>query len=132
MNKYAITDKSERMSYCVNCGEQIITGTGVCPKCQGTNFGDKKDIVCKKTYLKDTPENRAKKMSEYKVIGQEDEWLNGGRFDKYSLEKMLNHYALEGWKVREISASKTYGIFFGTPRDEMIIILERDMPLSPV
>ncbi|PKG32282.1 DUF4177 domain-containing protein, partial [Methanoregula sp.] len=61
------------------------------------------------------------------VIGQEDEWLNGGRFDKTSLEKMLNHYARDGWILKDISASKTVGIFFGTPRDEMIIVLERDL-----
>jgi hypothetical protein len=71
-------------------------------------------------------------MKEYKVIGMEDTWLAGGRFDRSSMEKMLNHYALDGWKVREISASKTLGIITGLSRDEMIVILERDMPLTPV
>ena len=66
-------------------------------------------------------------MKEYKVIGQEDEWLNGGRFDKSSLENMLNNYARDGWIVKEIASSKTFGIFFGTPRDELLIILERDL-----
>ena len=28
------------MSYCQNCGSQVITGTTVCPKCRGTKFGD--------------------------------------------------------------------------------------------
>jgi hypothetical protein len=113
------------MSYCLNCGENVITGTPVCPKCQGVKFGDKKDIPPKK--IKDTSENRAKNLKEYKVVGQEDQWLDGGRFDKNSLERMLNHYALDGWRVREISTSKTVGVFFGTHRDEMIIVLERDM-----
>ena len=68
-------------------------------------------------------------MKEYKVIGQEDIWMQGGRFDKTSLENMINSYALDGWTVKDISASKTWGMI--VQRDEMIVILERDMPLEP-
>jgi uncharacterized Zn finger protein (UPF0148 family) len=114
-------------NFCKACGTELIAGKEFCPKC----LVRVPVVESKKIYPKDTPENRAKKMKEYKVIGQEDTWLNGGRFDKTSLENMLNFYALEGWTVKEISASKTVGVFFGTPRDEMIIILERDMPLEP-
>jgi hypothetical protein len=115
---------------CKACGTELIPGKEFCPKCLVRVL---EPVVVKgqKGYPVDNPENRAKKMKEYKVIGQEDEWLNGGRFDKKSMENMLNHYALDGWAVREISSSKTFGIFFGTPRDEIIIILERDMPLDP-
>ena len=44
---------------------------------------------------------------------------------------MLNSYASDGWTVKEITSSKTVGVIFGTPRDELIIILEREMPLEP-
>jgi len=114
-------------NFCKSCGTELIPGKEFCPKC----LIRIPVAISKKQYPKDTPENRAKMMKEYKVIGQEDTWLNGGRFDKTSLENMLNFYALEGWTVREISASKTFGVFFGTPRDEMIIILERNLPLEP-
>lgn len=110
--------------------------TKTCPSCGKTHEAAERCPYCNTPVRKekiehgqipDTPENRAKSLKEYKVIGQEDEWLNGGRFDKISLENMLNHYARNGWTVKEISASKTFGIFFGTPRDELLIILERDL-----
>jgi hypothetical protein len=44
---------------------------------------------------------------------------------------MLNHYAVDGWKIRKISASKTLGVITGLSRHEMIVILERDVPLEP-
>jgi hypothetical protein len=124
------------MSFCSSCGESVITGTKICPKCNGTTFSSKlSHIAISKEDLakrpKDTPENRAKKLMEYLVIGQENEWFTGDRFDRLSLEKMLNHYALDGWTVKEMTTSPTFGVIFGTPRDEMIIILERDMRLIP-
>lgn len=109
-------------SVCRACGAELIPGKEFCPKCL-VRVPEKESL---KKVLLDTPENRSKNFKEYKVIGQEDKFLNGGRFDKTSLEKMLNSYAEEGWMVKEISTSKTFGIFFGTPRDEMIIILERN------
>jgi hypothetical protein len=116
--------------FCKACGAALTPGEKFCPKClvKAPDYDPQKVDL----FLKDTPENRAKKLMEYKVVGQEDMWLNGGRFDKISLEKMLNYYAHEGWKVREITTSKTVGVFLGTPRDEMIVILERDMQLEPV
>jgi hypothetical protein len=117
-----------KQKFCKSCGTQFVEGNPFCPKC----LIRAPDEMIPKDYPQDTPENRAKKMREYKVIGMEDTWFNGGRFDKMSLENMLNHYALDGWKVREISASKTLGVISGLARDEMIIILERDMPLEPI
>lgn len=114
-------------NFCKSCGTELIPGKEFCSKC----LIRVPVAISKKQYPKDTPENRARKIKEYKVIGQEDTWLNGGRFDKTSLKDMLNSYAMDGWTVKEISSSKTVGVFFGTPRDEMVIILERDMPLEP-
>jgi uncharacterized Zn finger protein (UPF0148 family) len=111
---------------CKACGAVLIPGKEFCPKC----LVRVQNVETKKQYPKDTPENRAKKLKEYKVIGQEDVWLAGGKFDKNALENMINFYALDGWTVKEISTSNTFGIFT-VSRDEMIIILERDMPLEP-
>lgn len=113
------------MAFCKSCGAELIPGKEFCPKClirvPPSLAMKQKDII------EDTPENKAKNLKEYKIISQEDEWLNGGRFDKTSMENMLNSYAKKGWRVKVIASSKTFGVFFGTPRDEMIIVLERDM-----
>lgn len=99
----------------------MIPDKEFCPNClvRVIDYVDPK--IFQMPRLKDTPENRAKNIKEYKVVGQEDTWLNGGRFDKISLQNMLNSYALQGWHVREISASKTLGVITGLARDEMII-----------
>ena len=110
------------MVVCKKCSKNFAAGCNTCPYC-----GHKVEIVPKVLNVPDTPENRLKNLKEYKIIGQEDEWLNGGRFDKNSMENMLNSYARQGWRVREMISSKTFGVFFGTPRDEMMIVLERDM-----
>lgn len=125
-------EELDRMAqkYCRTCGAQLVQGNPFCPKCLQRIPEDV--IESWKVYPKDTPENRAKEMKEYKVVGMEDSWQNGGRFDKVSLENMINHYSLQGWRVREISASKTLGLFSSLARDELLVILERDMPLEPV
>jgi len=112
------------MVECKKCSKTFAAGCKTCPWC-----GAPTEISCdpKAFRLPDTPANRLKNLKEYKIIGQEDEWLNGGRFDKTSFQNMLNSYAQHGWTVREMTTSKTFGIFFGTPRDEMLIVLERDM-----
>jgi hypothetical protein len=110
---------------CTKCSKKYAFGCNTCPWC-----GNPAPIPIdynKTNRLPDTPANRLKNLKEYKIIGQEDEWLNGGRFDKISMENMLNSYARHGWTVKEMTSSKTFGIFFGTPRDEMMIVLERDM-----
>jgi len=56
--------------FCKSCGAELIPGKEFCPKCLG-----RISVVepIKKQYPKDSPENRAKKLKEYKVIGMEDE-----------------------------------------------------------
>lgn len=119
---------------CKSCGSELVPGNAFCPKClvRVIDYSPPEPAgLVKMPVLKDTPENRAKHLKEYKVVGMEDTWLNGGRFDKFSLQNMLNSYASDGWRVREISASKTLGVITGLARDEMIVILERDLPLVP-
>jgi hypothetical protein len=70
---------------------------------------------------------RGRGLKEYKVISAEDRWLIGGRFDKQSLQNMLNSYAVHGWSVNMMTINKTTGLFTGWSRDEMMIVLERDV-----
>jgi len=112
---------------CKKCSKSFAEGCITCPWC-GQPVPTPTHIEVKIPKLPDTPENRAKKLKEYKIIGQDDEWLNGGRFDKTSMENMLNFYARQGWVVKEMASSKIFGFLIGgTNRDEMVIVLERDM-----
>ena len=63
-------------------------------------------------------------MKEYKVLTQKDKWF-GGKFDPLQLEKAINSYADEGWRVVSTSTA-TFPGFFSTNREELITILERD------
>ena len=63
-------------------------------------------------------------MKEYKVLTQKDKWFSK-KFDPEALEKALNSYASQGWKV--VSAvTATFPGFISGNREEMVVILERD------
>jgi hypothetical protein len=127
---------------CKACGTELIPGKVFCPNCL-VRIPDVPDVPVapttlvvpvaanKKQYPKDTPENRAKKLKEYKVVGMEEVWNpgGGGRFNKRLIEDTLNSYGSEGWCVKEIATRQIPGIASFTY--EIIIILERDMPLEP-
>ena len=64
-------------------------------------------------------------MKEYKVLTQKDKWFSG-KFDPALLEKALNSYSQQGWKV--VSAfSADIPAVFGAARQEAIILMERDV-----
>ncbi len=76
-----------------------------------------------------TPESHRKKqegsrMKEYKVLSQKDKWFSG-KFDPEVLEKAINAYAAQGWRV-VAAASASFPAFIGGNRDEMVVIMERD------
>lgn len=62
-------------------------------------------------------------MKEYKVMSQKDKWFSS-KFDPEALEKGLNAYAAQGWRVVSIASASIPGIT-GT-RDEMVVVFERD------
>ena len=63
-------------------------------------------------------------MKEYKVLTQKDKWISG-KFSPEKLEQALNSYAQQGWKVVTTAPADVPG--FGSNRQELVIILERDM-----
>jgi uncharacterized Zn finger protein (UPF0148 family) len=117
--------------FCKACGTALIPGKEFCPNClvrgSGVIPAAPKEKV-KKQYPKDTPENRARKLKEYKVISFE-EAITNARFSKKSIENELNSHASDGWKVKECSISNPSSLAFTV--NQLIIILERDMPLEP-
>lgn len=69
------------------------------------------------------PTARESKLS-YKVLTQKDKWLSR-KFDPDSLEKALNSYGQQGWRVRSGDTASFPG-FLSSDREELITILERD------
>ena len=63
-------------------------------------------------------------MKEYKVLTQKDKWFSG-KFDPELLEKAINAYAQQGWRVVSAATASFPGFFNGN-REEMVVILERD------
>lgn len=63
-------------------------------------------------------------MKEYKVLTQKDKWFSG-KFDPLVLEQAINSYAKQGWVVKASTTAQIPG--FGGPREECLIILERDV-----
>ena len=63
---------------------------------------------------------------EYKVLTESDsKWL--GKFDPESLERVLNEYADEGWRlVGSLLASSVWKSF----KSEIVVVLERDRPAA--
>jgi hypothetical protein len=59
---------------------------------------------------------------EYKVVTQMDSAF-GGKFSPKKIEKVINLYAAEGWKV--VSAVSTNFPGFAAHREELVFILER-------
>lgn len=64
------------------------------------------------------------KVKEYKVMTQKDK-LFSGKFDPVKLENALNNHAKEGWRVAGITSAEFPSLI--RPKDEMVIILERDV-----
>lgn len=64
-------------------------------------------------------------MKEYKVLTQKDKWFSG-KFDPAKLEDALNAYAKQGWSV-VATASASVRAVVGANREEMVVILERDV-----
>jgi uncharacterized Zn finger protein (UPF0148 family) len=119
--------------FCDSCGAELIPGKEFCPKCSNRVAVVVPAVgvdVSKKHYPRDSPENRAKKMKEFKVIGMEEIWSldSGGNFNKKNMEDMLNSYGIDGWSVKAIATRQIPGFLSLT--HESIIILERDMPLE--
>ena len=114
-------------NYCKSCGAELIPEKEFCPKCLIRIPIE----ASKKQYPKDTPENRVKKMKEYKVTVFEEVMDLGsrGKYDKKKIEDTLNALGLDGWSLKKILTKQIPGLASNTY--QFIMIFERDMPLEP-
>jgi len=60
---------------------------------------------------------------EYKVLTQKDRFFSG-KFSPEKLEEAINGYAAEGWRAVSMATAEIPG--FGTKREELIVLLERE------
>lgn len=60
---------------------------------------------------------------EYKLLTQKDKFF-GGKFELPRLEEAINHYALQGWRVRAMTTAQVAG-FSGGAKEELVVLLER-------
>ena len=67
-------------------------------------------------------------MKEYKVLTQDDQWFSG-RFSGTLLQQVLNDHARVGWTVKSMVSASREGALLGSSRDEIIVLLERTMPV---
>ena len=70
-------------------------------------------------------------MKKYKVISQRDKWFSG-TFDPARLESILNEHAADGWRVVSMASASREGMLTGGSKDELIILLEKDLTPKPV
>lgn len=114
--------------FCSSCGSQNPDGSAFCANC-GTLFSNAAPSNSSQGMNFDFSNNSAaapaKKVKyEYKVLTQKDKWFSG-KFDPANLEKAINAYADQGWKVIGCATADIPG--FGTMRQEFITILEREI-----
>ena len=64
-------------------------------------------------------------MKEYKILTQKDKMFSG-KFDPEQLEKAINSYAENGWKVISITTASIPS--FTGSREELIVVFEKDKP----
>jgi uncharacterized Zn finger protein (UPF0148 family) len=116
---------------CKACGAELKPGKEYCPKCLVRVSNSTQETRLKKYYPKDTPENRAKKMKEYKVavIEVEESFGTRSQYDSNRIEDTLNSFGLDGWSLKKILKRKVPHLTSDTY--QLITILERDMPLEP-
>jgi hypothetical protein len=62
-------------------------------------------------------------MPQYRVLTQKDRFFSG-KFSPEKLEAAINSYAQEGWRVVSMATASIPS--FGSNREELIVLLERD------
>lgn len=79
--------------------------------------GDRQEMICVLS------REEGSEMVEYKVLSQKDRWLSG-KFDPETLEKAINAYAQQGWRV-VVATTASFPGFLSSNREELVLILER-------
>jgi hypothetical protein len=118
---------------CSQCGYVIVNPSQPCPSC-GNKVPNNSEMssqapqwFVENNFSHATIPNGeiGMKQRRYKVLTQKDKWFSS-KFDPNALEGALNAYAEQGWRVISCATAEIPGIFGGTNREEMIIIMERE------
>lgn len=127
------------MKICQKCGQQLHDDSLFCTSC-GTRYEYVAPVQPSQPQSQPQPQATAgmnfdfntnlatqssKIIYEYKVLSQKDKWFSG-KFDPAVLEKAINAYAQQGWKLVGC-ATADIGGGFSAGRQEFIAILEREI-----
>ena len=92
----------------------------------------KKEVITEKKEKVEVPKTIINNKVEvpirrkvYKVISTKDGWFTS-EFNTIKIENILNQYACQGWAVKSCVTAEVPGLF-NTTREEIIIILEKDI-----
>lgn len=116
---------SDTAMFCTQCGVKVLPTQNANPQPapmdnitsnQGLNFDFSNESS------NPTPVTTAR--YEYKILTQKDKWFSG-KFDPANLERAMNAYAQQGWRVITCATADIAG--FGTSRQEFITVLEREV-----
>ena len=113
--------QENQLAKCPSCGEEVVPvnenpGSG---PMNNRSFHTSQNIPRQRM----TDGKILNGQKEYKVLTQKDEWFSG-KFAPDLLEKAINAYASQGWRVIAATTASFPG--FTGNREEMIIIMERD------
>lgn len=119
---------SDNLKFCTSCGTSLTPAPATAPV-QNTAYAAAPTAPQSSQSMNfDFNTNTATVANttryEYKVLTQKDKWF-AGKFDPMMLEKAINSYAQQGWKVIGCATADIPG--FGTARQEFITVLEREI-----
>ena len=106
---------------CTKCYTEAQEGDAFCQCCGNKLDLSNENVEGKRRSTKDDMPTR----KEYKILTQKDKWFSG-KFNPQALEEAINAYAQQGWRVVS-SATADFPSGFSSSRQEMIIILERNL-----
>lgn len=127
--------------FCPKCGSQVADNLKFCTSC-GASIASAASPAQNTSYASAAAAHQTSAQSmnfdfdtntatvasstryEYKVLTQKDKWF-AGKFDPMMLERAINSYAQQGWKVIGCATADIPG--FGTARQEFITLLEREI-----
>jgi len=114
------------MKRCKNCYSIVEVSKETCYQCSGSDFIDSDPAANEKELnlfeIQDGPLFLDPTKPQYKVISQKDRFF-AGKFNPALLERALNEYAQEGWRLVSAVAADIPGL--GVARNELVIILEK-------
>lgn len=115
----------EQKKLCRDCREVNTVTSIMCSKCGCLDFVPWEEPEEDRDDLFDMPDTFELDPTkpQYKIISQKDRFFSG-KFDPALIERALNEYAQEGWKLHSAVSADIPGL--GGGRNELVVFLEKE------